>query len=119
MIPVNDPTGDRTASLIFRYSLYLSALPPLATLAGLTSSMFLVEGTALNLYLLYLSQTFSRDRTNSSARRIFLTSLWYLPLLLAGFFIHHNDNKQKELVKDSETLERMVSYHLSNLLIHL
>jgi hypothetical protein len=91
MIPVNDPTGDRTAALIWRYSLYLSALPPLTTLAGLTSSMFLLEASAANVYLLYLADRFSRDHSNANARRVFLCSLWYLPLLLAGYLLHRSE----------------------------
>jgi hypothetical protein len=88
MIPVNDPTGSRTASLITRYSLYLSTLPPLLSVTGVTSYMFAVEGTAANIWLLYLASRFQQDHTNANARRIFLCSLWYLPLLMAGMVFH-------------------------------
>lgn len=98
MIPVNDVDGSRTAKLIYRYSLYLSALPPLTTLAGLTSSMFLLEASAVNLYLLYLADKFSSERTNSSARRIFLCSLWYLPFLLIAYIVH---NKQQHKLSNA------------------
>lgn len=51
MVAVNDPSGVRTAKLITEYSLYLTALPLVATAAGLTSSMYAVEGTVANAYL--------------------------------------------------------------------
>jgi heme o synthase len=53
MVAVNDPSGVRTAKLITEYSLYLTALPLVATAAGLTSSMYAVEGTVANAYLVH------------------------------------------------------------------
>ena len=58
MVGVNDPTGSRSSKLISRYALYLSALPLIATGCGLTSSMFAVEGTVVNAYLLYTAHKF-------------------------------------------------------------
>ena len=54
MVAVNDATGLRTAKLITDYSIYLTALPLVATATGLTSSMYAVEGTVLNAYLVYI-----------------------------------------------------------------
>lgn len=88
MVAVNDATGSRSADYIQEYSYYLTALPVLASVTGLTSYMFAVEGTLANAYLLMLAHKFKQDRSNSNARRIFLCSLWYLPLLLAGFVFH-------------------------------
>lgn len=50
--------------------------------------MFAVEGSAANLYLLYLAYAFKRDQSNASARKVFLCSLWYLPLLLGAYIFH-------------------------------
>lgn len=88
MVAVNDPTGTRTAGLISEYSLYLTAFPLLTSVLGYTSYMYTIEGTAANMYLLYLAHRFRDDKSNANARRIFLCSLWYLPLLLAGFVFH-------------------------------
>ena len=55
---------------------------------GMTSYMFALEGTAANAYLIFLGSKFYRDRSNANARKIFLASLWYLPVLLSGFLIH-------------------------------
>lgn len=88
MVAVNDPQGNRSADLILEYSLYLSALPIATSAAGMTSCMFAVEGTMVNLYLLYLARKFQQEQTNANARKIFLCSLWYLPVLLATFVFH-------------------------------
>ena len=60
MIGVNDPTGSRSSKLISRYSMYLSVLPFIATGAGLTSSMFALEGVVVNAYLLYTAHKFKK-----------------------------------------------------------
>ena len=102
MVAVNDPHGRRSADLIWEYSLYLSALPILASATGLTSWMFAVEGTAANLYLLSLAHAFRQDSSNAKARRVFMCSLWYLPLLLAGYVFH---SRMWEEQKDALGLE--------------
>ena len=88
MVPCLEEDGEKTAGIIVRYAWYLSAVPIVATLADVTSSMFALEGIALNGYALYVAHKFHRDRTNANARTIFLTSLWYLPCLLMLFLLH-------------------------------
>jgi heme o synthase len=103
MVATNDPTGSRSANLVMNYSIYLSVLPIITTSAGLTSMMFAVEGTAVNAYLLYLAHKFQSDHSNSNAKRIFLYSLLYLPILLGAYVLHSNhfqsiDNEQSDKV---------------------
>ena len=85
MVAVNDATGARSASLIRNYTILLSTIPYIATYYDITSAMFAVEGTVLNTYLYYLTYKFSKNHSNANARKIFLTSLWYLPLLLGMY----------------------------------
>lgn len=101
MVPVNDPTGVRTAGLIQEYSLYLAAFPIVASALGWTSYMFAVEGTIANAYLLMLSRKFSQERSNAQARRIFLCSLWYLPLLLAAYVFHSRMWEKNKLTNEA------------------
>lgn len=96
MVAVNDETGKRSAELIMEYSVYLSMIPLASSFVGLTSSMFAVEGTLINCYLLYLAQRFRKDQSKANARKIFLCSLWYLPLLLLAF-VFHSRNWQKKI----------------------
>jgi len=102
MVPVNDPDGDRTAGLINRYTWYLSAVPLASSVLGVTSSMFAVEGVALNAYALYVARNFDRDRSNANARKVFLTSLWYLPCLMTLFILHSRRWRNDEEVRESD-----------------
>jgi protoheme IX farnesyltransferase len=102
MIPVQDDNGTQTASIIVRYAWYLTSIPLIATATGVTSSMFALEGVALNAYALTVAHRFQRDRTNANARKIFLTSLWYLPCLLMLFLLHSkvwDEEKQDVLAR--------------------
>lgn len=104
MVAVNDPSGSRSAGLIMEYSVYLTALPVLCSATGLTGSMFAVEGVAANAYLLYLANRFRSDRSNANARRIFLCSLWYLPLLMTGFVLHNRNWQKNKIELDLELI---------------
>lgn len=104
MVAVNDPGGIRSADLILRYSCYLCLLPCAAAGWGITSYMFCIEGSLLNAYMVLLSWRFSREQTNGNARAVFLYTLVYLPLLLAGF-LWHNHNWDK--IEDTAFMRRM------------
>jgi protoheme IX farnesyltransferase len=90
MIPVVDETNQfqTTADVIVRYAWYLSTIPIFTTAMDITGSMFALEGCLLNAYALTVAYRFHRERTNANARKIFLTSLWYLPCLLSLFLLH-------------------------------
>jgi len=89
MVAVNDPDGDRTAGLIKRYGLYLASVPFVSTALEVTSPMFAVDGgILLNGYALYVASKFDKERTNANARKVFLTSLWYLPCVMMLFLLH-------------------------------
>ena len=88
MLPVVESDGTQTASVIVRYAWYLSAVPVVTTLTNVTSSMFALEGLVLNGYALTVAHRFQQDRTNANARKVFLTSLWYLPCWLMLFLLH-------------------------------
>jgi len=106
MVPISDNANfDHTAALITRYAAYLAAVPFVATFTGVTSSMFALEGIALNAYAVHVAHQFSRDRTNANARKVFLTSLWYLPTFMMLFLLHsrvwdEEENKEKDAVRE-------------------
>ena len=105
MVPVNDidTNGDRTAALINRYTWYMSTIPIASSVLGATSSMFAVEGIVLNAYALYVAKRFDKERSNSNARKVFLTSLWYLPCLMTLFILH--SRRWRNPVEDDDELE--------------
>lgn len=86
MLPCIDP--DKAAKLIVRYTWYLTSLPFISTAMGMTSSMFALEGIVLNGYAMKIAQQFRNEQTNSNARKVFLTSLWYLPCWLMLYLLH-------------------------------
>ena len=103
MVAVNDPHGDRTASLIQRYGLYLASLPFISTAMEVTSPMFAVDaGILLNGYALHVASKFNQDRSNANARKVFLTSLWYLPCVMMLFLLH--SRRWHEEIGDEEKL---------------
>ena len=81
LLPVLEPDGHRTGRQALLYSAALwpvSLMPPLVGLAG---GFYLVVATVLGLTLIRLSASFARDRSIPAARRLFLFSVTYLPLL--------------------------------------
>lgn len=110
MVPVLEPNGERTAQLIVRYAWYLSTVPVVSTLTGVTSSMFALEGFVLNGYALYVAHQFQQDRTNAKARKVFLTSLWYLPSFLVLFLLHSKTWDQKN--SEDNVLREIITKYL-------
>jgi len=118
MVAVNDPLGLRSAELILEYSFYLTVLPLACTALGLTSAMFAVEGCLVNGYLLYLGRAFHKDRTGHNARRIFLTSLWYLPVLMAGLLFHSQLGDDLDLPQQESGVWQSVRAFLKERCVH-
>eukprot|EP00574_Skeletonema_japonicum_P002170 CAMPEP_0201719948 /NCGR_PEP_ID=MMETSP0593-20130828/5003_1 /ASSEMBLY_ACC=CAM_ASM_000672 /TAXON_ID=267983 /ORGANISM="Skeletonema japonicum, Strain CCMP2506" /LENGTH=477 /DNA_ID=CAMNT_0048210471 /DNA_START=4 /DNA_END=1437 /DNA_ORIENTATION=+ len=126
MVAVNDPNGDRTASLIKRYGVYLASLPFLSTALEVTSPMFAVEGILLNGYALHVASKFDKERSNSNARKVFLTSLWYLPCVMMLFLLHSrrwheevtNDEKDETILDSLQTLMSKIQSKGKELCMH-
>lgn len=111
MIPVLEgEAGEETSNIILRYAAYLSAVPIAATITGVTSPMFALEGVALNSYALYVAYRFRQERTNANARKVFLTSLWYLPSWLMLYLLHSKvwDDETTQDDKIRDALVRMI-----------
>ncbi|KAL3799788.1 hypothetical protein HJC23_010438 [Cyclotella cryptica] len=108
MVAVNDENGDRTAGLIKRYAFYLASIPLLSSALEVTSPMFAVEGIVLNAYALHVANKFDKERSNANARKVFLTSLWYLPCVMMLFLLHsrqwHNEMTNDKKEETEETL---------------
>lgn len=88
MVACNDPTGARSAALSLRYSVYMIAIPIAASLCDVTSYMYAVEGSVVNAYATYLAYKFYKKPSNASAQKVFLCSLWYLPVMMGAMVLH-------------------------------
>jgi len=87
LLPVLEPDGRRTGqqALIYAAALWpVSLLPALVGLAGPTYS---IVATVLGLGFIGLSGAFARRRSMVSARRLFLYSITYLPILWATLLV--------------------------------
>lgn len=82
ILTVVDPTGTRAARQAVLYALLLLGLSVLPTVLGLTGSVYLLGALSLSLAFLVLSLGQLQVRSESRARRLFLGSVVYLPLLL-------------------------------------
>ena len=81
LLPVTEPDGRRTGQQALLYAAALwpvSLMPAVVGLAGLPYSLV---ATALGFVFIALAALFARERTHATARRLFLFSITYLPLL--------------------------------------
>jgi heme o synthase len=109
MLPVVDSKcGLRTARAILRHTMYLSSIPIVASLTGITSSMFAIESLAFNSYIIYLATQFHKKRSNRNAQQVFRSSLWYLPLTLSLMVYHSKNWSDKEDGDEETSIDRFV-----------
>ncbi|KAF7837879.1 protoheme IX farnesyltransferase, mitochondrial [Senna tora] len=101
MYSLADPSGQRTALVALRNSIYLIPLGFLAYDWGVTSGWFCLESFALTAAITATAFSFHRDRTKEKARRMFYASLLYLPVFMSGLLIHRRSNNQL-VVEDEE-----------------
>lgn len=82
MLPVVEPDGRSTARMVTIYTLALLAVALGATPTGLAGRTYGLGAAVLGIGLLAAGIHLARTRTDASARRLFLATLVYLPLLL-------------------------------------
>jgi protoheme IX farnesyltransferase len=83
MLPVVDPEGTTTFGMVVLYSMALLPVSLSATLVGLGGWLYPIGALLLGFGLLTLGVRLRRERTADAARRLFLATITYLPLLLA------------------------------------
>ena len=81
LLPVLEPDGRRTGRQALLYSAALWPVSLMPALVGLAGGFYILVATVLGLALIALSARFARDRSNTAARRLFLFSITYLPVL--------------------------------------
>lgn len=82
MLPVIDPDGHLTARHIAVTSASLLPVSLAPTLLGLTGMLYFGGAVVLGLVTLGLGLALARSRSKPDARRLFLASIAYLPVLL-------------------------------------
>jgi protoheme IX farnesyltransferase len=82
MLPVIDPTGQLTCLLIILYSLTLLPLGLAVMFWGISGYLYGAASLVLGLAFFALGLNLRLRKTAPAARRVFLASVLYLPLLL-------------------------------------
>lgn len=82
MLPVIDHGGERTSRQIIAYTVALVLVSVLTSVLGLTGAIYFVGATTLGVGFLALGVALSITRNGIQARRLFLGSVVYLPVLL-------------------------------------
>ncbi len=83
MLPVVEADGESTARHIVTTTFGLMSVSLLPTFLGLAGTVYFASAFLLGFVLLGLSWVFFQEHTRIRARRLFLASVFYLPILLA------------------------------------
>lgn len=81
LLPVIEPDGRSTGRQAFLFAAMLVPVSIAPAFFGLAGPAYVTAALALGSVMLALSARFARDRSSVSARRLFLASIVYLPIL--------------------------------------
>jgi heme o synthase len=87
LLPVTEPSGRRTGQQALLYAAALWPVSLLPAAVGLAGTPYSLVATALGFAFIAQAALFARHRSMITARRLFLTSIMYLPLLWAALVI--------------------------------
>jgi protoheme IX farnesyltransferase len=87
MISKDDNTGARSASQSVLFCILLLLISGIPQFLGLVNAIYLLVELALNGLFIFVAMRFLRTQKVADARRLFLTSIAYLPLLLAALVL--------------------------------
>jgi protoheme IX farnesyltransferase len=92
MMPAADPDGSITGRAAFIYALALLPITGALAAVGVTGVTYLVLSQLVGVAFAALGWTFARRRVRLNARRLFLASIIYLPILL-GLMVTDMDDR--------------------------
>jgi protoheme IX farnesyltransferase len=81
VLPVLEPDGASTSRQALTYAATLIPVSLLPGLIGVAGLLYVGGAVAAGVLMLAAAANFARTRTPSAAKRLFLASLIYLPLL--------------------------------------
>jgi len=87
MISKDDQTGARSASQAVLFCFMLLFISGVPQFLGLVNAVYLVIELVLNGLFIFVAMRFLRTQQPVDARRLFLTSIAYLPLLLGALVL--------------------------------
>jgi protoheme IX farnesyltransferase len=87
LLPVLEPDGRSTGRQALLYTLVLLPVSVAPALVNLAGPAYVAVALALGAALVVLSVRFARERSTAAARRLFLASIVYLPLLWGALVV--------------------------------
>ena len=102
MLPIIDPTGSITCRAVLMWTLALLPVTLAATWVGITGWVYAVGCVGLGLWMLRLAAALYRGRTNAEARRLFLATVVYLPLLMGLMVLDRGGDAVPDMVKGAK-----------------
>ena len=87
MISKDDNSGARSASQSVLFCILLLLISGIPQFLGLVSAVYLIVELLLNGLFIFVAMRFLRTQQAKDARRLFLTSIAYLPLLLGALVL--------------------------------
>ena len=82
MLSVGDHEGRSTFWYAALYALVLFPVSLTPTIVGISGPWYFYGAVLLSAWLVWVGIRAAHERSNAVARRLFLTSVWYLPVLL-------------------------------------
>ena len=82
LLPVVEPDGRSTGRQALLYAAALIPVSVAPAAAGIAGALYVGVAVTLGIALVVLSAHFARERSTTTARRLFFASIVYLPLLL-------------------------------------
>ena len=87
MISSDDPSGERSASQSVFFCMLLFIVAGFPAFLGIATVFYLLAELILGAVFVAVAMRFLKTRTRSDARRLFITSIIYLPLLLGALVL--------------------------------
>jgi heme o synthase len=87
MISSDDPSGERSASQSVFFCMILFVVAGLPAFLGIATVFYLLAELILGAVFIAVAMRFLKTRTRVDARRLFITSIIYLPLLLGALVL--------------------------------
>ncbi len=87
MISKDDASGARSASQSVLFCILLLLISGIPQFVGLVSAAYLAVELVLNGFFIFVAMRFLRTQQVADARRLFLASILYLPLLLGALVL--------------------------------
>jgi protoheme IX farnesyltransferase len=84
LLPVTEPDGRRTGQQALLYAAALWPVSVMPAVVGLGGAPYSAVATILGLAFIGLSGSFARERTHTTARRLFFFSILYLTVLMGA-----------------------------------